>query len=137
MPITVPIEIRFADIDRLQHVNNANYLTYFEQARLAYFEKVIGGSIDWSEKGIILARAEVDFLMPVLLEDKASVRIKISRLGNKSFDFSYELITENKNGSQVAARGKTVMVCINYKTSETIAIPEDWLQKVKAFEEFK
>ncbi len=134
MPVSVPIEIRFADIDKLQHVNNANYLTYFEQARLTYFEEVIGGSIDWSEKGIILAHAEISFLRPILLEDKISVEIAVTRIGNKSFDFSYQIITQNQNENFIAANGKTIMVCINYKTMKTILIPNEWLEKINIFE---
>jgi acyl-CoA thioester hydrolase len=134
MPISVPVEIRFADIDRLQHVNNANYLTYFEQARLYYFDQIIGGSIDWSENGIILANAEINFLRPILLDDKIEIIIKVSRLGTKSFDFTYEIQTKDKEKNYIAANGKTVMVCVNYKTMETIPIPDDWVSKVTAFE---
>jgi acyl-CoA thioester hydrolase len=134
MAVTMPLEIRFVDIDRLQHVNNAHYLTYFEQARLKYFEEVIGGSIDWSETGIILANAEINFLRPILLQDKVTVDIWISRIGNKSFDFNYQINTIGEKGNYVSANGKTVMVCINYKTMETIAMPTEWLEKVRKYE---
>jgi acyl-CoA thioester hydrolase len=134
MPLKVPIEIRFADIDSLRHVNNANYLTYFEQARIKYFNEVIGGSIDWTEKGIILARAEIDFLMPIFLDDQVNIELKVSRIGNKSFDFTYSLFIEKSGKETLSAQGKTVMVCINYKTGETIAVPEEWRNKATQFE---
>jgi acyl-CoA thioester hydrolase len=35
-----PIEVRFSDTDAMGHVNNAVYLTYFEQARLAYWREL-------------------------------------------------------------------------------------------------
>jgi len=31
-----PIEVRYGDLDPQGHVNNARYLTYFEQARINY-----------------------------------------------------------------------------------------------------
>ncbi|MFN4071655.1 MAG: acyl-CoA thioesterase, partial [Thermus caldifontis] len=63
-PVSVPIQVRFRDLDALGHVNNAVYLTYFEVARAAYFQRL---KEDWLEKGhFILARAEVDFLRPIL-----------------------------------------------------------------------
>jgi acyl-CoA thioester hydrolase len=34
------IEVRFSDLDAQGHVNNANYLTYIEQARIAYIQKL-------------------------------------------------------------------------------------------------
>jgi acyl-CoA thioester hydrolase len=135
MPVTVPIEIRFSDIDKLQHVNNANYLSYFEQARLKYFSEVIGGSINWTEEGIILARAEIDFLVPIILEDKLSVEIKVSRIGNKSFDITYVLNVEKAEGKILTvAKGQTVMVCINYKTANTILVPKQWRERITEFE---
>ena len=38
---TTPIQIRFADLDALNHVNNANYLTYIELARIHYLHDVV------------------------------------------------------------------------------------------------
>jgi len=35
VPVRVPLQIRWRDLDALGHVNNAVYVTYFEQARMA------------------------------------------------------------------------------------------------------
>ena len=43
----VEIQIRFKDLDMLGHVNNANYFTYAEYARLKYFDHVVGEDKDW------------------------------------------------------------------------------------------
>ena len=54
-----PIEVRFADTDAMGHVNNARYLTYFEIARVAYYERVSGEPLPLAthgaEEGMILA----------------------------------------------------------------------------------
>ena len=52
------IQIRFKDIDKLGHVNNANHITYLELARVNYLNDVFKQLIDWSKEGIILARIE-------------------------------------------------------------------------------
>lgn len=134
MPLVTSIEIRFADIDKLGHVNNAIYLSYFEQARLKYFKEVIGTGIDWLEKGIILARAEVDFILPIHLEDNATIEISCSRIGSKSFDLNYQIVTIKPDKKVLVTKGKTVMVCFNYKDACTIAIPQMWVEKIKLFE---
>lgn len=134
MPLITSIEIRFADIDKLGHVNNAVYLSYFEQARLKYFKEVIGAEIDWSEKGIILARAEVDFILPLHLEDTATIEISCCRIGSKSFDLNYEIAIEKQGAKTLVTKGKTVMVCYNYKNACTITVPEMWAEKIKLFE---
>ncbi|MBP6731369.1 MAG: thioesterase family protein, partial [Chitinophagales bacterium] len=33
------LDIRWSDMDEMRHVNNAVYLTYFEQARVYYFNE--------------------------------------------------------------------------------------------------
>ena len=52
-----PIQIRFKDIDRLGHVNNANHVTYFELARVDYFNALAGDDIkiDWVGKTKVLS----------------------------------------------------------------------------------
>ncbi|WP_117238544.1 acyl-CoA thioesterase [Thermus sediminis] len=103
-PVVVPIEVRFRDLDALGHVNNAVYLTYLEMARVAYFSRL---KRDWLEKGhFILARAEVDFLRPILLEDPVEVGVRVVRLGRSSFEMEYLV----RAGGEEAARGKTVQV---------------------------
>ncbi len=51
-----PIQIRFVDIDRLDHVNNACYLNFFELGRVKYFNLVLGNTINWKESGFVIAR---------------------------------------------------------------------------------
>jgi acyl-CoA thioester hydrolase len=38
--IWVPVAVRYSDLDQQGHANNAVYFTYFEQARLGYFDAV-------------------------------------------------------------------------------------------------
>ena len=87
-----PIQIRFKDIDALNHVNNANHITYFELARVKYFDDVVNEEVNWSEQGIILAKITVDYKAPVYFKDKLFVYTKCIRLGNKSFDLAYSLV---------------------------------------------
>jgi acyl-CoA thioester hydrolase len=55
-----PIQIRFKDVDRLGHVNNANHVTYFELARVEYFNELMGDmKIDWENESLILAKIEM------------------------------------------------------------------------------
>lgn len=127
-----PIQIRFKDIDMMGHVNNANYITYFELARLTYFDalKDEGVTIDWVNEGIILAKIEMEYKQPILLEDKAFVTTWVSRIGAKSFDMTCSIV-RMVNGVEVeAARGLAVIVCFNYKANQTIPIPELWKRKM-------
>ncbi|HEX7414818.1 MAG TPA: acyl-CoA thioesterase, partial [Bacteroidia bacterium] len=48
-----PIQIRFVDIDKMGHVNNATILSYFEVARTYFFDDVMGAEDNWFERGLI------------------------------------------------------------------------------------
>src|ERR1017187_1225456 len=104
------IEIRFADMDALGHVNNANHFTYLEQARIDYFKTVIGENINWADTGLILARAEIDYKNPIVLGDFVIVYTKVSRIGNKSFDLIYSIVKMIGDDEIEMATGKTILV---------------------------
>ena len=135
MKTKLQIQIRFKDIDQMGHVNNANYFTYFELARVEYFKEVMQTrQIEWKTEGIIMANVEMTFLKPLLLEDAVWVYTWISRIGTKSFNMDCSVV-KRINGLEVeVAKGSSVIVCINYETNETIAIPDLWVQKIKDFE---
>lgn len=52
-----PLQLRFSDLDRLGHVNNVIYLTYFELGRINYFNAVYKEKINWDKEGFILGQS--------------------------------------------------------------------------------
>jgi acyl-CoA thioester hydrolase len=123
----VPIQVRFKDIDRLGHVNNANHHVFIETARVQFFTEKFGKENDFSKHGVILAHTEIDYIKPIFLFDKVFVTIKVTRLGNKSFDLEhYILKQDDKNEYHALACVKGVLVCIDYTVNKTISIPDHW-----------
>lgn len=121
---SVDIKPRFRDTDSLGHVNNAVYLTYLEFARTEWFLDIF--PIDVIEDfNFIIARAEMDYILPVFLKSNITVKMWVSRVGNKSWDFSYT-IEDSENGS-IHARAKTVQVVFDYKENKTIKINNELL----------
>jgi len=129
-----PIEVRYGDLDPQGHVNNAKYMTYFEQARVHYllclglFEE----DHSFMNIGIILADAHVTFLASIRFGQPVRVGVRTSRLGNKSMTMEYCL--EDAETGQELATGSAVLVGYDYRTNETIPIPEEWREKINRFE---
>lgn len=128
-PFHMEIQLRFVDLDAFRHVNNANYLTYCEVARTSYWKKNI--KWDWSKMGIIIARAEIDYKKPLTLNDRLWVYVKTSKIGNKSFELSYLLISKQKENLIIHAEAKTTCVCIDYHNNATQDIPEKYKQLMR------
>ena len=130
--ITVPIQIRFADLDMAHHVHNAVYLHWFELARMALLRSFIPQGHDWKKQGLILARNEVDYRLPVHLHDQVEVECWSSAIGNKSFDLSYAVRRVNSDRPAVVAEGRSVLVCFDYAEGRTVEIVADWRKALAA-----
>jgi acyl-CoA thioester hydrolase len=119
-------EIRFADIDVMGHVNNAIYLNYFEQARMYWFAALVGQEWDWHTNGILLARNEINYRIPVRLHDKLEIETWCNKIGNKSIELMYVVFVQNAGTRTIMADGLSVMVCFDYHQQKTIAVPDKW-----------
>ncbi len=128
----VPVQVRFADVDMARHVHNAVYLHWFEAARMKFLEQVVPADNDWSTLGLILARNEVDYRMPVRLHDTIEAEAWCSAVGTKSFDLSYRIHRIGGDAPGICAEGRSVMVCFDYTVQRSIAIPEDWRRHLEA-----
>jgi acyl-CoA thioester hydrolase len=129
------LDIRWSDMDEMRHVNNAVYLTYFEQARVYYFHEAC--EWNWKEIGAILANAHVDYLKPVVFPNPTSVYVRTSRLGTKSFEIHY-LITSVVNGvEELTTTGHSTMVMFDYKTNKSVAMPDSMRARLIDYEILK
>jgi acyl-CoA thioester hydrolase len=133
-PFSCPIEVRYGDLDPQGHVNNAKFLTYFEQARINYFVNLglLNKTQAFINVGIIVADVHVTFLAPVLFGYEVCVGVQVTRLGNKSLTVTYRMF-ETGSGVELAT-GSTVLVTFDYHKNETVPIPDRWREKISAFE---
>jgi acyl-CoA thioester hydrolase len=118
------LDVRFRDCDPLGHANHAVYLTYLEQARLAHWRALwgFGEAAASARPGVILARAEVDYLRPVRFGDAIEVRIFLAAVGRTSFTYDYEIV-DDRGGT--VARARSVQVMYDYAAARPVPIPED------------
>lgn len=132
---SIPVEVRFADLDVLGHLNNAKYLTYAEQARILYVKEICGWDMNWQNLGMILARTEIDYKLPIAFGDAVVVYLRTSRIGGKSFDLEY-IITRQRGDSapEIAATIKTIMVSYDYEQDTSISVPQSWREAMQAYE---
>jgi len=116
--------VRFRDLDGMGHVNNAVFLTYLEQARLAWF----GTDATFALSDVILARTEIDFRSPLQVGEQVEIGVRPARVGTKSFELEYEL----RAGGRLVAEAKSVLVGYDYEHGASAAIPERWRKRLSA-----
>ena len=115
--------VRFRDLDSMGHVNNAVFLTYLEEARIAF---LFGRGA--TTESLIVARVEIDYRSPVRLGEIVAVGVRCSRLGTKSFDLEYELRVDDR----LVAEARSVQVFYDYERREATELPADWRQALTA-----
>ena len=129
-----PVEVRYGDLDPQGHVNNAKYLTYFEQGRVAYMIELGLFTKDQSfmEIGVILADVHLTYLEPIYFGQNIKVGVRVARLGNKSMTWEQNIVDTDTGGE--FSIGEIVVVAYDYVAQKTIPIPQGWREKIIRFE---
>ena len=109
------IYTRFRDLDAFNHVNNAVFLTYFEDARKSFFER---WGINLEEKSLIVASIKIDYHKQLTHPIKLIVGQKISRLGTKSFDILSILFDKDIK----ICTATTTIVCYNFLENKSVPL---------------
>lgn len=101
--VTVPVQLRFADLDPLNHVNNVSYFALMETARV----ELLRGAVRPLFGSVVIAHAECDYLAEVRGGTRSvDVTVSVDGVGRTSFTVLHEL----RVGTDLVARGRTVMV---------------------------
>jgi acyl-CoA thioester hydrolase len=134
------VVVRFADTDAMGHVNNANYLTYCEIARAAYYEEVTGRplplGVHGAEEGMILAEVRVTYRAPAFYGETITVETRVVRLGRSSFTMEHRLTApESRYGhARLIATADSVLVTYDYTAERPIPLPVTLVSAIEAFE---
>lgn len=116
------VPLRWGDMDAMNHLNNTMYFRLMEEARIAWFNEQ-GMFAGPHGEGPILASASCDFLKPMTYPSTAVVTQTITRVGRSSMEL--ELVIEDDADAPVTyAKGKNVLVWMNYDTGKSAPWPE-------------
>lgn len=129
------IKVRFSDLDAMRHVNNATYLTYLEEARIAYFKDVLKMPKNDLDFGAVVARIDISYMQPVILGEEIEVMTRVSKMGNKSSDVEHIIVVNRHGGKVTAAEALTKLVSYDYEKLHSTATPEEVKRKIKEYEE--
>lgn len=130
--MSLPLQIRFSDIDALGHINNNIYFSFFDLGKTTYFEKIKGGAVSWTDGLIVVAHIETDFYSPVYYREKVAVDTKVIKLGEKSGVFLQQI--RNTKNNEIKCRCQSVFVAYNAATQSSMLIPDDWREIISTYE---
>lgn len=128
------LQVRFMDLDALQHVNNARYLNFLEEARIAYCQEKLDLFNNITDLNVLVARIEIDFAKPIHFGDQLSIHTRVSKIGGKSFTFESVFCVEKNGVQSIVSRAIQVLVTFDIKSGRSIEVPQDIKQKIKSIE---
>lgn len=127
------IDTRWRDLDQMNHVNSAMYLTYFEIARMEYFDQV--NLHDLKKPGVVgpaVVTQTCNYRQQLFHPSTLDVGIRCSRVGTKSFTVEYEMYLLDTD--TLICDGSTTMAWVDYVNAKAIPIPDQLRAAIEAME---
>jgi acyl-CoA thioester hydrolase len=117
----MPLALRWRDLDAFNHVNNSNFLTYLEEARIRWFSSWDG---EWVNDTIapLLAAVQLNYRQPIPYPADVAVELFAERVGNTSLTIGHRILSDD--GATLYADGHVVMVWIDRAGQRPIPLPD-------------
>jgi acyl-CoA thioester hydrolase len=128
--LKVSVEVPYGDVDAMGHLNNVAYLRYLEWARQKYWLEM-RGSTDFLDIDFVVARCEIDYRSSSRMGEVLEIDIRVSRMGNSSFDFAYRVTGED---ARLVAEATTTQVCFDWRARRKMPLSAERRREIEAFE---
>lgn len=117
------ITIRYADEDRMGHVNNAAYASWVEVARVTLIQPFLEAGPDWLDT--VLVSVKIDYLSETRFPGEVRVGSRLLHIGNRSFRSGYGVFRDET----CLATAESVNVYFDMRTRRS-ALPPDPVRRV-------
>jgi acyl-CoA thioester hydrolase len=116
------LDVRWRDLDAFEHVNNASFLTYLEEARLSWMDSLPGPWMDEARMPL-LASVKIDYRRPIEWPARIAVLLGVERIGRSSLSLAHRVVAA-EDASCAYADGSTTMVWVARDGSGSVPLPE-------------
>ena len=123
----IDVNMRWADADSLQHLNNAVYFRFMEEGRISMF---YAGHIPESSRfGPVVVHCSCDFKKQITYPATIRVRHRLVKLGRSSMEHEVDLlVVENDGTLDLRAQGRSVMVWMDFQAQKSHPWPPEVLK---------
>ncbi|MCD8184415.1 MAG: acyl-CoA thioesterase [Bacteroides sp.] len=125
------MQLRFNDVDKLGHVNNTVYFSFYDLGKTEYFASVCP-DVDCEKDGIVVVHIEADFVAQIYGSDHIAVQTAVTEIGTKSFHLVQRVI--DTGTQEVKCVCRSVMVTFNLEKHESKLLTEEWIEAICRYE---
>ncbi len=129
---SIRIKVRGYHLDMYQHVNNARYLEFLEEARWDFIESKINLK-EWMKKGLgfVIANININYRKPASLNQVIEIQSQISELNVKRATIEQKIYLEDSD--TLVANADVTFVIVDVKTGKPVLLEGDLLEIMKSF----
>ncbi|MBU2704653.1 acyl-CoA thioesterase [Zooshikella marina] len=133
MPVVLETAVEWGQMDALGHINNTVYFRYFENVRIAYFERLLlGNLLDAQHLVPVLAETSCRFKMPLVYPDKLVIGAKVTEILTDRLKMQYVVFSQK--AQRVAAEGFGTVVCFDISKEAKTALPDHVVEAIRKLE---
>ena len=130
---SLPIQLRFNDVDKFGHVNNTVYFSFYDLGKTEYFRFCMPGSSTGKKKdGIVVVHIEAELSGTDFSSDHIAVQTAVCEIGTKSFHLLQRVI--DTETMEVKCICRSVMVTFDLERHESKPLTEEWIEAICRFE---
>jgi acyl-CoA thioester hydrolase len=122
--------VRFGDLDAMQHMNNVEFLRFFETARIEYIASLSPDHAPTSRSafGFIFAECHIAYRAPAFFGDEIRTWIRPSELNRSSIKLDFEMRVEADE--RLVADGWGTLVGYDYEAGAARPLPDSVRDRV-------
>jgi len=124
----VEINVRVSETDALGHINNANYFTYMEEARISFLQE-LEIEIENEQFVFILASTTCDFISQGYYGETLKVETDVIHIGTKSITLGSQL--SEKESGRLIAKGQATIVYFDVDKQVSIEVIDSFKEKLR------
>jgi len=126
------IKVRGYHLDVYQHVNNARYLEFLEEARWQWLEEV--NAFNWLKEqqlAFVVVNININYRRPAVLGDVLAIDSEMKQLNGKSGMIAQRVVLAGSD--TVVADAALTFVCIDLRTQKAVALDGELRARLEAF----
>ena len=124
--------VRFGDLDAMGHLNNVEFLRFFETARIAYIAELAPSHspTERSEFGFIFAECRIAYRSPAFFGEDLRTLIEPGELRRSSLRLDFRM--DSEADGRLDAQGYGVLVGYDYSAGRSQPIPDEMRERLGA-----
>lgn len=126
-----PVQLRFSDLDPLNHVNNSVYQELYDVGRLVFLHDHFDPIPQWNGHSIVIIRLDLDFYRALFYGIRPRVATRIAGYDDRLVRMEQLLLSGDGESTIVHSRCETLLVGYDGTTGHSTELLPEWKEQME------